>query len=149
MATANDGISRFSASTAYGVPTFTQGVTTPSITSPAGVPITLSSDTAVVLGGTQTGMDVTFIASTALSNTPMPFFAVYYLINAINVTLPLSFFPAQRVIFEVTGVAQTLSRPAGATYTIAGIAGPYTFPAIGTFLLYSVDPNSYNVIEMT
>ena len=147
MATANDGISRFYASTSYATPIFASGLITPDIVTPVGKSLDISSDTGLVLSGVQGSMDQTFdTLTTILPNTPMPFLAAYNVVGTGTVVLPLTWYPATRVIFEVTGLC-TIERPVLAVYTINGVAS-YTVPAIGTYLMFSIDTNIYQIVQI-
>ena len=144
MATANDGISRFSASTSYATPTFTTGVTTPIISSPAGESVDIISDTGFVLSGSQGNMDQLVAADTILPSAPMPFLGAFYFTGAFDLTLPPTWYPATRLIIKgLTGAV--IQRPAGATYTINGTTN-FTFAVDGSVLLFSIDTNQYGTL---
>jgi hypothetical protein len=139
MATANDGVSRFTASTSYAVPSFANGVSTDSINSAIEFSLT----------GLQANMDQTITTSIALPATkPMPFFGYFLFTPATpqTITLPTSWYPATRVLLNVNANS-TISRPAGSTYSINGGAS-FTFTTPGIYLLVSIDSNQYGTAQI-
>jgi hypothetical protein len=125
MATANDGISRFSNSTVYGTPTFataptfSAGIVTPSVTSTVGN-LTLSSGSGIFFGGDLLNQDISLDAPVVYT-TPLPFMCSILCTAAANSVVIPEVYDGGRIIFtNNTGGNVTLDASGASQFLVVG-----------------------------